>query len=173
VHKRLWDKTGDAASLDKAVRSYARGFFIRNDYYNGINLAFLLNVRCASALDPTNTSAGGTVERRAAAIADFVEASRIREEVLQICDDYLAANPAPGAGASDEAKQEYLKNKYWVVASKAEAYLGMGNTAAAETTYEEAYSFAPAPWMISSTKEQREKLVALLASTPLTYVKAE
>lgn len=173
VHKRLWDKTRDVVALDKAIRSYGRGFFIRNDYYNGINLAFLLNVRSAYAVDPTNTSGGGDVERRAAAIADFVEAARIREEVLQICDAYVAENPAPGEGASDDAKQEYLKNKYWVVASKAEAYLGMGNTAAAETTYQEAYSFAAADWMITSTKEQRAKLEALLASTPLKYVKAE
>jgi hypothetical protein len=38
VHKRLWDKTKDAAALDKAIRSYERGFSLRNDYYNGINL---------------------------------------------------------------------------------------------------------------------------------------
>jgi hypothetical protein len=173
VHKRLWEKTRDVASLDKAVRSYARGLFIRNDHYNGINLAFLLNVRSDYALDAANNVAGGNVERRAAAIADFVGAARIREEVLQLCDDYLTANPAPGENAGDEANQEYLRNKYWVVASKAEAYLGMGNTAAAETTYQEAYSFAAAPWMISSTKEQRAKLEALLHSTPLEYVKED
>ena len=27
--------------------AYARGYFIRNDYHNGINFAFLLNVRAA------------------------------------------------------------------------------------------------------------------------------
>jgi hypothetical protein len=41
VHKRLWDKTKDAAALDKAIRSCERGFSLRNDYYNGINCAFL------------------------------------------------------------------------------------------------------------------------------------
>src|SRR4030095_9790527 len=45
VHKRLWDKTKDEVALDKAIRSYERGFYLRNDYYNGINFAFLLNIR--------------------------------------------------------------------------------------------------------------------------------
>src|SRR5687767_1891473 len=70
VHKRLWGETADRKHLDEAVRGYARGFFLRNDYYNGINLAYLLNVRSANA------------KTRAEAIADFVQAERIRKEVL-------------------------------------------------------------------------------------------
>ena len=58
------------------------------------------------------------------------------------------------------------------MATKAEAYLGTGKTAAAEETYKEAYAFAPAPWMIKSAKEQRGKLEPLLADSPLKYVRA-
>ena len=174
VHKRLWEKTKDPVALNKAVRSYARGFYLRNDYYNGINFAFLLNVRSAYSGDPANNSAGtADIESRAASIADFVEAARLRQEVLKLCDDYLNSNPGPSEDAGPEARQEYLKNKYWVMASKAEAYLGIGNTAAAETTYQEAFSFAPESWMISSTQEQRAKLEALLTPTPLKYVKSD
>lgn len=70
VHKRLWDLTKDTANLDEAVRGYERGFYLRNDYYNGINLAYLLNIRAANAANP------------AEAIADFVQAQRIRREVM-------------------------------------------------------------------------------------------
>src|SRR5262249_15952802 len=77
VHKRLWDETGDRTHLDEAVRGYERGFYLRNDYYNGINLAYLLNVRSAKAISP------------AEAIADFVQAGRVRREVIQICEEWL------------------------------------------------------------------------------------
>ena len=174
MHKRLWDKVKDAVALDKAIRSYERGFSLRNDYYNGINFAFLLNIRAAHAADRAKASDGPAESARhlAAAIADFVQAERVREEVLTICDEWIKSSPAPDKKASDEAKKQYLNSKYWVVATKAEAYLGTGKTAAAEETYQEAYAFAPAPWMIESAKEQRGKLEPLLADSPLKYVRA-
>jgi MAP3K TRAFs-binding domain len=174
VHKRLWDKTKDAVALDKAIRSYERGFSLRNDYYNGINFAFLLNIRAAHAAGLAKASAGSAESARhlAAAIADFVQAERVREEVLTICDEWIQSSPVPDEKASDAAQKQYLNSKYWVVATKAEAYLGTGKTAAAEATYQEAYGFAPAPWMIESAKEQRGKLEPLLADSPLKYVRA-
>lgn len=175
VHKRLWDKAKDEVALDKAVRSYERGFYLRNDYYNGINFAFLLNIRAAHAADLAKTSADPSqaASHRAAAIADFVQARRVREEVLSICEQWLKSNPVPLEGATGEAKEQYLKNKYWVVASKAEAYLGTGKKAEAEEAYQQAYSFAPEPWMVDSVKDQRAKLEPLLTEPPLKYIKGD
>ena len=162
VHKRLWDLTGERAHLDEAVRGYERGFYLRNDYYNGINLAYLLNVRAAGR------------GNRAEAVADFVQAERVRREVLSICEKWLADNPAPDeAKASETTRLDYLKSRYWVVATQAEAHLGMGQAAEAEKFYEEAYSFAPEDWMVKSTREQREKLEPMLVDSPLRYVKAD
>src|SRR5262249_38060158 len=45
VHKRLWDLERDPATLDASIEAYERGFYLKQDYYNGINLAFLYNVR--------------------------------------------------------------------------------------------------------------------------------
>jgi tetratricopeptide (TPR) repeat protein len=155
VHKRLWDETEDKQSeeaarhLDEAVRGYERGFYLRNDYYNGINLAFLLNVRAAHATSP------------AEAVADFVWAERVRREVLSICDDALQSDALPKS------------NKYWVLATKAEALLGAGEREQADRAYAEAYAAAPEPWMIDTTKEQRAKLETLLADSPLKYVKPD
>jgi len=162
VHKRLWEETGNAGHLDAAVRAYACGYYLRNDYYNGINLAFLLNVRAAHAAS------------RAEAISDFVQAQRVRREVIAICERWLAENPAPaGRKATRKATDEHLRNKYWVVATQAEAYLGTGQTAKANKTYKEAYSFAPEKWMVDSTEPQRRKLKELLADSPLKYVKTD
>jgi hypothetical protein len=110
---------------------------------------------------------------RAAAIADYVQAQRVREEVLSICEQWLKSNPAP-EDATDEARKQYEKSRYWIVASQAEAYLGMGNMQnEAEYAYAQAYASAPESWMIETTKEQRAKLEALLADSPLKYIKQE
>jgi hypothetical protein len=147
VHKRLCDVSADTRPLDEAVRGYERGFYLRNDYYNGINLAYILNLRAANAAS------------RAEAIADFIQAERTRREVISICEALLESGNLPEA------------DRYWVMASRAEAYLGTGKTIEAEPMFEESYSVAPEPWMIESTKEQREKLERLLADSPLKYLK--
>ena len=155
VHKRLWDLTKDPAHLDEAVRGYERGFYLRNDYYNGINLAFILNLRAANA------------KSRAEAVADFVQAERVRREVLEICRDILEKERQPGADklpASD---------KYWVLATVAEAHCGLGDEAAAAEALDEASAVPPPEsWMLPGTQEQMEKLRGYVADSPLKYVKA-
>src|SRR5262249_13748577 len=48
VEKRLYD--AGAGDLNKAIEFYARGYFLRHDRYNGINLAYLLCVRSNTPL---------------------------------------------------------------------------------------------------------------------------
>lgn len=112
IHKRLWEAAKNPDDLNEAVRAYARGYYIRNDHYNGINYAFVLDVR-ASATEGDE------------ALADRVLARRIRRDILTICDRLLqaaliAAQPTPehpGAG-SDEP--------FWIGAAKVEALFGLG-----------------------------------------------
>jgi len=51
LHKRTWETTKDPTALNEAIRGYERGFYLRNDYYNGIKYAYLLNVRAAQGAD--------------------------------------------------------------------------------------------------------------------------
>jgi hypothetical protein len=150
VHKRLWDeskdKSGDRSHLDVAVRACERGFYIRNDCYNGINLAYCLNVRAANAAS------------RAEAIADFVQAERIRREVLAICEPLL------------ESQELAEASKFWVLVTMAQAYLGIGDEQKMQQKLQEAH-FAPhAQWMNDSTQEQLAKLRQLLSDSPLKYI---
>ena len=148
IHKRLWETTKVRDYLDEAVRSYERGFYLRNDYYNGINLAYLLNVRCASVDDPPE------------AIADFVQARRIRREVLDICQEALQAE-----GLTPETR-------YWVEATRAEACFGIGDDEQGQQVLDDALAMPVAQWMKDSTQEQLEKLKPLLADSPLKYIRA-
>ena len=146
VHKQLWELTKDESHLDEAVRAYERGFHLRHDYYNGINLAFPLNVRAVNT--------GDSKEAR----ADFAEAGRARKEVVQICEDWLAANSTPDGQREDEAK-------YWVLATLAEAHYGLGENDAAEQRLAEARAIASADWMKRSTEDQLAKLRQLLENS--------
>jgi tetratricopeptide (TPR) repeat protein len=159
VHKHLWDLSKDPTDLDKAINSYERGFFLRNDTYNGINVAFLLNMRSAHTTEP------------AEAIADFVGAQRIRKEVLAISQRWLEDNPAPATDASVETLAEHQKGKYWTLATMAEAYLGLGDEAQSQQFLDEAIAIAPEKWMKESTLEQISKLRLLVADSPLKHLK--
>ncbi|MEO6734482.1 MAG: TRAFs-binding domain-containing protein [Ferruginibacter sp.] len=156
VHKRLYEITPNAEILNEAVRAYERGFYLRNDYYNGINFAYLLNVRAADTND------------HAEAIADFVQARRVRTEVKAICEKWMIENPPPQKA---EQLNEYWKTRYWVQATLGEAIFGLNNGDAAKALLDEAYESAPESWMPQSTKEQLAKLEKLLDKSPLRYVK--
>jgi hypothetical protein len=136
VHKRLWQVGADRADLDRAIRAYARGYFLKTDYYNGINFAYLLNVR-------SSISAGDE------AIADRVQARRIRTEVLALCEELLGRG---GLNADDA---------FWVLATKVEAKVGLG-APDADALLVEAQGKAPEAWMAKTMVEQIAKLRAVL-----------
>lgn len=154
VHKRTWETTQDPAALDEAIRGYERGYYLRNDYYNGINYAFLLNVRARVATD------------LAEAVADFVQARRIRREVIAICQRWLQDN-LPTNAEGKERSGKFQESRYWVLATLAEAHFGLEEESLGKEKLEEAFAAAPADWMKKSTQEQIEKLKALLAKSPL------
>lgn len=159
VHKRLWYLTKDKANLDEAVRGYERGFSLRNDYYNGINLAFTLNERAAAE-----------VAEPAEAIADFVLARRTRKEVLEICQAELANNSLPTSDASEQAREQFQNSQYWILATVAEAYFGLGDDVKGEEWLAKAHEAASKPWMQGTTNEQIAKLKSLLADSPLKRI---
>jgi len=154
VHKRLWQIDQQPQYLDEAIKAYERGFYIANDYYNGINFAYLLNVRASQSADPDE------------ATADAVTAGRVRKKVLDICSQWLKNNPMPDTGqVSEKAMEEHLKRWYWVVATMGEAYVGLGKEAEAAPMLNEAYSRAPEAFMKGSTEEQLGKLRKLIGKS--------
>jgi tetratricopeptide (TPR) repeat protein len=143
VHKRLWDTDQDRSYLDAAIGAYERGFYLKQDYYNGINLAFLLNVRAVLHHE------GGD---KSEAIADFIVARRIRRDVIRYCERALTI-------AGDPA------TRYWVIATLWEAAVGLGDPDTAARWQREAETVAPAPWMLDSTRSQLDRLGRLLAES--------
>ena len=150
IHKRLWGATQNREDLDESVKAYARGYYIKNDYYNGINYAFMLDVRASC-------SAGDE------ALADRVLARRVRADVLTICDRLLQAVPSAD---SDEP--------FWIAATKVEALLGLGRRDEADLLKKEIVEKerlrlikaggdgTASQWMAASLNDQLKKLGELL-----------
>ena len=141
VHKRIWDLTSDPAMLDAAIDAYEKGFYLKRDYYNGINYAFILNVR-AKQSPPAES------------VADFVVAQRVRRKVIGICEALLS-------------KSESESDRYWILSTLAEAWFGVGDRRKSEEVLERASAVAAAQWMRDTTAEQLKRLEELLADSPL------
>jgi len=151
VQKRLWQQSKDTTHLEISINALERGFKLQNDYYNGINLAFMLNERAAlSGIAP------------AEAIADYVQAQRTRFKVIDICKNALSV----GIEDNDE--------KYWVLATLWEAAIGIDDNEATEQWEREAKQHVKSNnlggWMVETTEDQIAKLKDLLKPSPLVRI---
>jgi hypothetical protein len=153
VQKRLWEETKDPVHMNKSIWALEKGFYVKNDYYNGINLAYMLNVRADMNRDTAP----------AEAITDFIVAERTRRKVLSIAEAALKPQPPAPAPTAD--------TEFWIKATISEAYAGLGEDAKADESLQEAKKIPVAYWMIDSPVEQLKKLRALLANSPLDLIK--
>ena len=149
IHKRQSELGASAqersSALEEAIWAYGKGFDLKNDYYNGINYAFLLDTRAAAT--------GGDD-----AIADRVLAQRIRRRVLAVCEELLAT------GIKGESKRSQIEQEYWVRATAVEALFALGRLDESAAAFDAAKAAGAETWMIASTEEQLTKLKGLFAA---------
>jgi len=164
VYKRLWQLSKERSELDEAIWALEKGFYLKNDYYNGINLANLLNLRA-------------TISEPAEAVADFVIARRIRRRVFDICLALLSGHVPVDEEEYFRKRQEMIGSgdmtedeKYWLLATVWEAAVGLENEKAIKKWRAETTEASPIAWMLETTKKQIEKLEELLANSPLRFV---
>jgi hypothetical protein len=147
IHKRLYE-TKDLPRQDRldaltaAIWAYEKGFYLRNDHYNGVNFAFLLDCHAAEL--------GGDD-----ALVDRLQARRVRERIVGICTQLLAE------GIRGESEERRREEEYWVRATLVEALFGLGNAAESEAEFAIAKKAAPEPWMTDTTEQQLAKLRSL------------
>jgi hypothetical protein len=148
IHKRLAERPERSAEqqkadLDTAIFAYEKGYYLKDDYYNGVNLAFLLDTRAARQQGDDR-------------IADRVQARRVRERLARRVAQQIAERDGK------ETSKELREEGYWMRATLAEAHAGLGDAAGEREWLEKARAFAPEPWMVSTTEEQIGKLRRLL-----------
>jgi hypothetical protein len=139
IHKRLWEIKHLPADLSESIEAYARGFFLKQDHYNGINLAFLLELRALNSFKAGEQEDG---------ITDSVLSQRIRRRVINYAEPLLDKDHGP-------------EKRYWVLATLWEASVGLGDTAAAENWASQARAMNMASWMIDSTQTQIKTILGM------------
>lgn len=144
IYKRYWEECYDRKYLEKSIKYYEKGFYIKNDYYNGVNLAFLYNI-LGSLEDDRNNS-----------IADYIIANRIREKVVQICNALY-----------NDDKFSERSDKYWIAATLEEAHFGLDNKEEYSYFQKVATSLSSENWERETTETQISKLDNLIKKSPL------
>lgn len=137
IHKRLYEITNDGQDLDETIFALERGFFIKKDYYNGINLAFMLDIKAHTLETPHKSEIGAF-------------ASYVRREVKNICNKTLRTSDYKG------------DDLYWIKATLYEACVGLGEVEEAGRWQAEAGKLNPPEWMRLTTENQVARLRELL-----------
>lgn len=152
IHKQLWELNKNLADLEESISAYERGFFLKRDFNNGINYAFMLNIRASLSTH---------LRDRADAIADFVLARRIRRQVLQICQDTLES----GRGVDTHGY-------YSILVTMWEAAVGLEDYIEAALLSQRIEAIPADTNIREITRSHINKLKELLSASPLQYLKS-
>lgn len=159
IEKRLFEIGRGESHLASAILYFERGYYLLNNRYNGINLAYLLNCR-------VDTSIYNTKEDQ---IADMVWANRARRRVLEICENdwnRIVRNDRSATQTPNELSQSQKvtedETKFWILANKAEAHYGLGEMEEYQAARTEAMSYEYEPWVIEGLDAQVIKLGVIL-----------
>lgn len=136
INKRLFEETNNKSYLERSIKFYSKGFHIAQDYYNGINYAYLLTLKST------------LVDDKYEAISFFVQSQRIREQIVTICLNHI--------------KQKTFRercDKEWIYQSLAQAYLGLDKQNELKTILEKINKLSKGQFDLDTFKEHNKKLL--------------
>lgn len=162
VEKKLYELGGQGVDhLTNAILLFQRGYFLLNNRYNGINLAYMLNCRAHSSLCTTKEEQ----------IADMIYANHTRRRVLYICDNdwneiiKREERETRNIVENEDIKKQRLFNmerKFWICVNRAESYFGLGEFDKYKNAIAEAKAIPHEQWMMESFEDQVARLRKLL-----------
>ena len=136
INKRLFEETNDKEYLDKSIWFYSKGYYVGQDYYNGINYAFLLTIKATIQTD--------VIE----AISYFRQSQHLREEIVKICNDLIKHK-----SFNERDDQE------WIYQSLAQAYLGLDKQEELKETISKILELSKGEFDMETFLEQNKKLI--------------
>jgi tetratricopeptide (TPR) repeat protein len=140
IRKRLWEITEDNCQLDAAIHFYSRGFEIRQDYYNGENLALCLDHRAKTQISADEK------------MFDRMSARKTRETILNILSDILLS-----------PSFQDRSDKKWIYATFANCSFALGNNEEGDIHEALFLEENPAKWEITTYEEGKSALLNLLS----------
>jgi hypothetical protein len=164
IEKELFEKGQGVKHLANSIEFYQRGYFLLHNRYHGLNLAFLFNKR-------VDCFEHYTLEDK---IADMVFASRIRRQVLKMCEkdwneitdrkNRIASKAQSGniSDITDYDEGEDNQEMFWIQVNKAECHFGLGEMDEYKTALDAAQKIDHADWMMKAFDKQHNEMVALM-----------
>ena len=161
IEKKYFELGHGDAHLNEAILYFQRGYYLLNNRYNCINLAYMQNCRANSSLCTTKEEQ----------IADMVYASHTRRRVLEICEKELdeikkrEERQTRVIEENEAMQKQRLDNdlqKFWVFVNQAEAHFALGEFEEYKNAVASAKLIEHKPWMMESFEEQVAKLRILL-----------
>ena len=164
IEKELFERGQGNEHLANAIEFYERGYFLLHNRYHGLNLAFLFNKRVDSYEQYS-------MEDK---IADMVFASRIRRQVLKMCEkdwseiverkNRIASKAESGniSDITDYDEGEDNQEMFWIKVNKAECHYGLGEMEEYKKALEEAQKIEHADWMMKAFDKQHIEMKALM-----------
>lgn len=146
IYKRRFDLSREQADLDQAVKYYARGFYVKQDYYNGINYAFMLTLKAEQSSD------------RVESLGHFANSNFVRRQVIEICQR-LIHQP----DFNDRPDQN------WVYLTLAEAHIGLGEIENAQALMPAIEALSEGPFDFDTFNKQTGTLQQLVGSLKERY----
>lgn len=147
IKKRMFDITNTESDLDAAIKYYARGFYIKQDYYNGINLAFMLTLKASIVNEKTES------------IGYYAHSNLVRNQVIEVCKSLTS-----------QGDFEDRKDKNWIYLTMAEAYLGLNKGAEIDGLMANIQKYSEGPFDRSTFDQQTRKLKELLEKVRLKTI---
>ena len=135
INKRIYEVTKDEIYLDKAIWYYERCFYIKQDYYAGINFAFELTIKATVTKDKYQ------------AISFYFEANRVRTRVVKLCKEIISGESFDKRG-----------DKIWILQSLAQAYVGLEQQAKLKNVYAQIEKLSKGKFDLDTFAEQNDKL---------------
>lgn len=136
INKRLFEETDKFLYLEKSIKFYSKGYHISQDYYNGINYAYLLTLKAALVKDKYES------------ISYFVQSQKVREEIVSICLELI--------------KQKTFKergDREWIYQSLAQAYLGLDMQKEVQNILDKVNKLSKGQFDLDTFKEHNRKLL--------------
>ena len=143
INKRLFETLKTEEYLNQSLHFYERGYYVKQDYYNGINTAYLYITKALTAKE--NQLDSFTI------YANHGQAIKIWKEIIDKWKKILLAEEFEKRG-----------DKEWVYLTLAEAYLGISEKEKEQNYVELASNLPDSDFAMSSYNEQKGKLVLMI-----------
>lgn len=189
IYKRKWQYSGQVQFLDQALAFYRKGHQesgteLSDQGYNGINAAFLLDMKASllqkdKALHLNNQTEVADLIEEARAIRQALIAG-LKDSVIDLAAPELEANAEESEEGADNAvtrelTKEQISDQWWTLMTLAEALFGLQEFALSGQLFQqsEALQDKVEEWQKESTGRQLAQLFNLQSSLIADYDRSE